>query len=55
MSQQIKEMLGIPNDFELVTVMAFGYPTDEVKGGGKRRKPLSQIPSISLICCRLAC
>ena len=42
-NQQVKEMLGIPNDFELVTVMAFGYPTDEVKAGGKRRKPLSQI------------
>ena len=42
-NQQIKEMLGIPSDFELVTVMAFGYPTDEVKAGGKRRKPLSQI------------
>jgi nitroreductase len=42
-NQQIKEMLNIPGDFELVSVFAFGYPTDEAQGGGKRRKPLTQI------------
>ena len=40
---RVKELLGIPEDMELVTVMAFGYPTDEAKSGGKRRKPLTEI------------
>ena len=40
---RVKELLGIPEDMELVTVLAFGYPTDGTKSGGKRRKPLSQI------------
>jgi len=42
-SQRVKELLEIPNEMELITVMAFGYPTDSAKSGGKRRKPLSQI------------
>ena len=38
----IKELLGIPSEMELVTVLPFGYPEDgSVRG--KRRKPLSQI------------
>ena len=34
---------GVPDELELVTVMAFGYPTDAAKAGDKRRKPLSEI------------
>lgn len=42
-NSQVKELLAVPDDLELVTVMAFGYPTDTAKAGGKRRKQLSEI------------
>lgn len=42
-NRQVKELLGIPADLELIMVMAFGYPTDAARAGGKRRKPLAQI------------
>ncbi len=42
-NKKVKELLGIPEDIELIAVIAFGYPTDEALGQGKRRKPLSQI------------
>ena len=38
----IKELLGIPSEMVLVTVLPFGYPEDG-SVSGKRRKPLSQI------------
>ena len=41
-NSRVKELLGIPEDMELVTVMAFGYPA-EGAATGKRRKPLSEI------------
>ena len=44
-NDKVKELLGIPEDKELVTVVAFGYPTDEAAAGGKQRKPLSEIAS----------
>ena len=40
---RIKELLGIPEGMELVTVMPFGYPTEDALAGGKRRKPLGEI------------
>ena len=42
-NSRVKELLSVPDDLEMVTVMAFGYPTDAAKVGGKRRKPLSKI------------
>ena len=39
----MKELLGIPEDKELVTVVAFGYPTDEAAAGTKLRKTLPEI------------
>ena len=42
-NQQIKELLGIPAEMELITVLPFGYREEHVKGGGKRRRPLSEI------------
>ena len=41
--EQIKGLLGIPEEMQLITVLPFGYPTDRAKAGGKRRKPLSEI------------
>jgi len=40
---KIKELLGIPEDAELITVIPFGYPTDEEKAKKKVRKRLSKI------------
>ena len=40
---RVKELLDIPEDKELVTVMAFGYPTDEAAAGTKLRKTLPEI------------
>ena len=37
-----KELLHIPQEMEFITVMPFGYPTEEAKSAGKRRKPLSE-------------
>ncbi len=42
-NRKVKELLGIPDDLQLITVMPFGYPTDEAVSGGKRRKPLSEL------------
>lgn len=42
----VKELLGIPEDFDLITVMPFGFPTDAAKSVGKRRKTLAEIASI---------
>ena len=40
---QIKELLGIPADSELVTVIPFGYPSEEEKGKKKVRKRLEKV------------
>lgn len=40
---KVKELLGIPEEAELVTVIPFGYPTDEEKSQKKVRKRLSKI------------
>lgn len=40
---QVKQLLNIPDDQELITVMAFGYPAPEAAAATKLRKPLSEI------------
>ena len=40
---QIKELLGIPQDLRLMTVLPLGYPTESARAGSKLRKPLSEI------------
>ena len=40
---RVKELLGIPEDKELVTVMAFGYPSVQAAAGTKVRKTLPEI------------
>ena len=44
-NRQIKELLGIPESFDLVTVLPFGYRLDESQGsqGMKNRKSLGEI------------
>ncbi|HJO81946.1 MAG: nitroreductase family protein [SAR202 cluster bacterium] len=40
---QVKELLEIPQDMALITVLPFGYRNDGPKGNGVARKPLSEI------------
>jgi nitroreductase len=40
---KIKEMLGIPEEAELITVIPFGYPTAEERAKKKVRKRLGKI------------
>jgi nitroreductase len=40
---KIKELLDIPEEAELITVIPFGYPTDEEKTKKKVRKRLSKL------------
>ena len=40
-NRKIKELLDIPRAMEQVTVMPYGYRPSDIRGGGKRRKPLS--------------
>ena len=44
-NKRVKELLGIPDGLELVTVLPFGYRVDGRRGnmGRKSRKPLSEI------------
>ena len=38
----VKDLLRIPQEMDFITAMPYGYPTDEAKALGKRRKPLSE-------------
>ena len=39
----VKEMLGIPSEMDLITLLPFGYRTDSVGRGGRPKKSLSEI------------
>lgn len=39
----IKELLGVPQERMVLTVIPFGYPTEEIGKGIKKRKPLSEV------------
>ncbi len=40
---QVKGLLGMPADFDLITVLPFGYRLDSVKGRNRKRKPMSAV------------
>ena len=41
--EQVKDLLGIPRDMELITVLPFGYRPDDFTGKGTPRKPMSEM------------
>ena len=41
-NDKVKELLGIPEDKDLVTVVAFGYPTHDAASKTKLRMPISE-------------
>jgi nitroreductase len=40
---EIKPLLGIPDDLDVLAIIPFGYPAKPVGKGRKNRKPLSQV------------
>ena len=40
---QVNRLLGIPDDLEVLAILSFGYPTQEIGQGKKQRKPLSEV------------
>jgi nitroreductase len=40
---EVKELLDIPEDFEVLAVVPFGYPVHVRKAGKKARKPLTEV------------
>ena len=43
--EAIKPVLNIPADLEVLAILPFGYPTEAVGRGKKKRKPLAEIAS----------
>jgi nitroreductase len=42
-TKKVKELLGVPAEMKLITVLPFGYRPDGVRGTRRRRKPLSEM------------
>ena len=40
---KVNSLLGIPDDMDVLAVLPFGYPTQALGKGKKKRKPLSQV------------
>jgi nitroreductase len=40
---EVKPLLGIPEDVDVLAIIPFGYPAKPVGKGKKNRKPLSQV------------
>ena len=40
---EIKALLGIPEELDLLAVLPFGYPAQATGQGKKQRKPLSEV------------
>lgn len=39
----MKPLLGIPEELDLLAVIPFGYPTEDIGKGQKKRKPLGEV------------
>jgi nitroreductase len=39
----VKPLLGIPDDLDVLAIVPFGYPTNAIGAGNKKRKPLGEI------------
>jgi len=39
----IRPLLGIPNELDILAILPFGYPVQTIGKGQKRRKPLSEV------------
>ncbi len=41
--EEVKPLLGIPDELDVLAILPFGYPTRPVGKGKKQRKPLSKV------------
>lgn len=41
----VKPLLGIPDDVDVLAVLPFGYPQEQIGAGIKKRKPLREVAS----------
>jgi nitroreductase len=41
--EQVKSLLNIPAELDLLAILPFGYPAEEVGKGKKKRKPLAEV------------
>ncbi len=41
----VKPVLGIPDDMDVLAIVPFGYPAQQVGAGKKQRKPLGEVAS----------
>jgi nitroreductase len=42
---EVAALLGIPNDYEVLAIVPFGYPARRIGRGRKQRKPLGEVVS----------
>lgn len=40
---EVKVLLGIPDNLDVLAILPFGYPKQKIGHGKKQRKPLSQV------------
>ncbi len=43
--EQVRPLLGIPDDLDVLAILRFGYPAQPAGKGEKRRKPLGRVAS----------
>jgi nitroreductase len=43
---EVRSLLGIPPEFDVLAVVPFGYPAQRVGRGKKKRKPLAEVVSL---------
>jgi len=43
--EAVKPLLGIPDELDVLAIVPFGYPTEELGKGIKKRKPLAEVVS----------
>jgi len=43
--EPVKEVLGIPEQYDILAIVPFGYPAEKIGRGKKKRKPLNEVVS----------
>ncbi len=43
--EPVKEMLAVPDELDILAIVPFGYPSEEIGHGKKKRKPLTEVVS----------
>lgn len=43
--EPIKEVLNVPDEFDILAIVPFGYPAEHIGQGAKNRKPLREVAS----------